>query len=152
VLNGSITVVPKSTFFDGRTFSLSQAAARVFAGSNSAHAAARATCVGSSCFDSIFDSGNSRSSVDTSSTQSFSLFMNYDNATKAARTAGIPLDLRGQNNHNFAVTCIDCWAFVSASITFAASLQVITDDAFPPAQFQAAPTPTTIDNVKLLIL
>ncbi len=151
MLNGTIAVVPKATFFDGRTFSLSQAAARVFAGSNSARAAAsRATCIGSSCFDSIFDNSNSRTSVDISSAQSFSLYMNYDNSTKAARTATIPLDTRGQtNNHNFAVHCVDCWAFVSASITFAASFQVVTDEAFPPAQYQTA-TPT--DIVKLVIL
>jgi hypothetical protein len=142
ILNGSIAVIPKATFFNGRTFSLSQAAARV-----AAPLSTRATCSGSSCFDSIFESSNSRTSVDVSTSQSFSLYMNYNEAAKSSRTPSIPLDTRG-GTHNFLVTCVDCWAYVSASITFAASFQVIVDDAFPPAQFQSGSS----DKVKFIIL
>jgi hypothetical protein len=116
----------------------------VFGGASAASATRRATCIGSSCFDSIFDSSNSRTSIDASSERSFAFFMNYNDATKTVRTPSITLDSRG-NGHNFFVTCIDCWAYVSASVTFAASFQLLSDTDFPPAQFQS-------DNVKLVIL
>lgn len=145
MLNGSISVIPKATFFSGSTFSLSQAAARVFGGGSAASATRRATCIDGSCFDSIFDSTNSRTSVDASSSRSFAFFMNYNDATKTARTPSITLDSRGTNGHNFFVTCIDCWAYISASVTFAASFQLLSDNDFPPAQFQN-------DNIKLVIL
>jgi hypothetical protein len=146
LLNGSITVVPKATFFNGRTFSLAQAAARVFASSSKA-STTRATCVGSTCFDSFFDQTSSRTSVDASSRQSISMFMNYNSATQAARTPSIATDSRG-DKHNFLVSCLDCWAYVSASVTFAASFQLIIDADFPPAQHN----PGTPNHAKLLIL
>jgi hypothetical protein len=137
VLNGSVAVVPKATFFKGHTFNLAQAAARVFAGSGG-RASTRATCVGSDCFDTIFDQALGRTSVDLQLNPSITMFMNYNNVTRAARTTSVVLDSRGQtpNPHNFLVSCIECWTYVSASITFAASFQLLDDPNFPPAQFQ----------------
>jgi hypothetical protein len=79
------------------------------------------------------------------------MFMNYNPATQAARTTSVTIDSRAPaSNHNFLVSCLDCWAYVTASITFAASFQLIVDNEFPPAQFDA--TPSTPNNAKLLIL
>jgi hypothetical protein len=81
---------------------------------------------------------------------SFSMYLNYNNATKSVRSPSITMDSRG-NSHNFLVTCIECWAYVSASITFAASFQIVIDNDFPPAQCQTAPGSPTM-NSKLNVL
>ena len=124
----------------------------MFAGSQGG-ASTRATCVGSSCFDTIFDSTSQRTSVDMSTQQSLSMWMNYNSATKTARTTAVTVDSPATPNvpgkdHTFLVSCIDCWAYVSASITFAASFQLLIDNTFPPANFQQA----NVGNAKLNIL
>jgi hypothetical protein len=65
------------------------------------------------------------------------MWMNYNSATKTARTTAVTVDSPGTPNvagntaHTFLVSCIDCWAYVSASITFAASFQLLIDNTFP---------------------
>jgi hypothetical protein len=67
------------------------------------------------------------------------MWMNYNTATKTARTTAVIVDSPAAPNtplskdHTFLVSCIDCWAYVSASVTFAASFQLLIDSTFPPA-------------------
>ena len=74
-----------------------------------------------------------------STQQSLSMWMNYNTATKTARTTAVIVDSPAAPNtpsskdHTFLVSCIDCWAYVSASVTFAASFQLLIDSTFPPA-------------------